>query len=488
MGIVGEMMKVNKNQKKIIFLFCMILIAFVSQTIVYSAVSSTMTINGNAYARIEKDVRITDFKINSSSVNATSSYEEFSVNTISSKFNLQDSQSSIVFDVEITNYGSSDVGILQLIGNVPSGLSYEIINYNLKDKLCDDNGKCKVMAVKTFQIKFTGTPGEYEINLELDFRTYHNVTYKDITNNAYPTEVIDGGNLNITFTETLKKVSVLSDGIEINYYDQISKGQTITIENVSGDIEIKKSKELVARLVNGEIDEVGSEVCINDECFYIISNDGSTVTMLAKYNLNIGNECDGSGLSLQCTERLEGVTGIQDKNMSQYGDHSIGVTPFSDINSNYSGSIVEVYVNNYKNYLVTQGITPTNIRLLTKEEAIILGCNEDDMSCQNAPAWLSSRTFWTNNTIDNNVLIIIYTGEYIYETFNDRRGAGVRPVIELSVDDIKLPVNPVMVSGNYNEVGSEVAIGDEHFYVISNDDLTITMLTKYNLHVGNKKN
>ena len=69
--------------------------------------------------------------------------------------------------------------------------------------------------------------------------------------------------------------------------------------------------------INGEIDEVGSEVCINDECFYIISNDGSTVTMLAKYNLNIGNECEGSGLSLQCTERLEGVTGIQDENMNQ---------------------------------------------------------------------------------------------------------------------------------------------------------------------------
>ena len=194
----------RKNNKKLKFfsLLFIVLFVFISQTIVYSAMYSTMTITGKAYARMQKDVRVTDFKLSSSSSNSTSSYEEFGVNTIASKFNLLDNSSSIVFDVEVTNYGSSDVGILQLIGTVPTGLSYEIINYNLKDKICDDTGKCNQMAVKTFQIKFTGTPGEYEVNLELDFRTYHKVTYTDITNNSYPIEVIDGGNLNITFNKS----------------------------------------------------------------------------------------------------------------------------------------------------------------------------------------------------------------------------------------------------------------------------------------------
>jgi len=140
----------QKKNIKLFFIIGAIILCCFFSTVAYSAVYSTMNITGLAYARVVKDVRITDFKLNSSSTNTTSSYEEFGVNTISSKFNLLDSSSSIVFDVEVTNYGSSDVGILQLIGDVPTGLSYEIINYNLKDKICDDNGKCNQMAVKTF--------------------------------------------------------------------------------------------------------------------------------------------------------------------------------------------------------------------------------------------------------------------------------------------------------------------------------------------------
>ena len=370
----------KKKQYKILTLILAIILCCFFSTIAYSAVYSTMNITGIAYARPIKDVRITDFKINSSS-DVTSSYEEFSVNTISSKFNLVDSSSFITFDVEVTNYGASDVGILQLIGDVPTGLSYEIINYNLKDKICDDNGKCNQMAVKTFQIKFTGTPGEYEITQELDFRTYHKVTYTGITNNNYPTKVIDGGNLNITFTENLKKVTILSDGTEIAQYDQISSGQTITIENVSSDIEIKKEKELVARLVSGEIDEVGSEVCIKDECFYIISNDGSTVTMLAKYNVTLED------VPKQSVDAETTVFSSDSKKGTNYSD--------------YSGSIVEGYVNNYELYLKNIGINPLETRLILKEELTNLGCDEDLKMCEDN-SFIYSTAYWTGSQYDYN--------------------------------------------------------------------------------------
>ena len=395
-------MKKNKKKLKLFSLIFLILFCLYFQTVAYSAINSTMTIKGDAYARVDEDVRITNFKLSSSSSNSTSSYEEFSVNTIASKFNLLDSSSSIVFDVEITNYGSADVGILQLIGIIPTGLSYEIINYNLKDKICDDTGKCNQMAVKTFRIKFMGTPGEYEVNLELDFRTYHKVTYTDITNNNYPTEVIDGGNLNITFTENLKKVTILSDGTEIEHYDQINSGQTITIENVLNDIEINK-KDPVAKLVSGEIDEVGSEVCIKDECFYIISNDGSTVTMLAKYNLHVGNSVDENNN----VTPLANPTGKQDLNMvgvSSQGMPYKGTTEFSNTNywsniTNYpayiydSNSILYSYVENYKTYLSTLGVTPSEARLITYEELTSLGCS--GTCSETAPSWVYATSYWS---------------------------------------------------------------------------------------------
>lgn len=50
----------------------------------------------------------------------------------------------------------------------------------------------------------------------------------------------------------------------------------------------------------------------------------------------------------------------------------------------------------------------------------------------------------------------------------------------------KEPFKPTIISGDLNTVGSEVAIGDEHFYIISNTDGKIAMLSKYNLYVGNE--
>ena len=476
----------KKKQYKILTLILAIILCCFFSTIAYSAVYSTMNITGIAYARVVKDVRITDFKINSSS-DVTSSYEEFSVNTISSKFNLVDSSSFITFDVEVTNYGASDVGILQLIGDVPTGLSYEIINYNLKDKICDDNGKCNQMAVKTFQIKFTGTPGEYEITQELDFRTYHKVTYTGITNNNYPTKVIDGGNLNITFTENLKRISVLSTGTEINYYPYISNGDVISIDTISGNIEIKKL-EPVAKLVSGEINESGGEVCIGNECFYIIGNDGSKVTMLAKHNLYVGSEFDWAAESL--TNYGSSATGIQSPTMLGYDEASStfkGVTAFSNSGTAYSGSIVEGYVNSYMDYLNSLGGEVTNARLITYDELIENGCDDIIMSCSDGLSFLTTSTYWTMSAVDSEYVWIVDTiGYFGYTGYGSNNSAGVRPVIEIALSDISYtPPVMRMLSGDYDTVGSEAVIGDEHFYVISSDDTTVTMLAKYNLHVGN---
>ena len=545
-------MKKNNKKLKLFSLIFLILFCLYFQTVAYSAINSTMTIKGDAYARVDADVRITNFKLSSSSSNSTSSYEEFSVNTIASKFNLLDSSSSIVFDVEVTNYGSSDVGILQLVGTVPTGLSYEIINYNLKDKICDDTGKCNQMAVKTFQIKFTGTPGEYEITQELDFRTYHKVTYTDVTNNNYPTEVIDGGNLSITFTENLKKVTILSDGTEIGHYDQINSGQTITIENISNDIEIKK-KEPVAKLVSGKINEVGSEVCIKDECFYIISNDGSKVTMLAKYNLHVGyvatpvvsdvnyNVDDYKVNPLVMTSNnaymmpliaapddpavpdgkqtietipIENPSGIQDASAKGItGDSSsyIGVDKFSEksywtyyvdgsgkvlyekYGTTYPAYVYDTnsnlysYIENYKIFLQNYGIAISDARLISHEELLALGCSQS--SCMSAPSWVYSTSYWTGSAY--NIMYVKYIesgGDYLEETFDINGYYGVRPVIEMSVDDIYVPPVAKVISGDLDTVGSEICIKDECFYVISSDDTSVTMLAKYNLYVGGEYN
>ena len=105
----------KKKYLKLFSLFFIILFCYVIQTIVYSAFSSTMKITGSAHSRIEADVRITDFRLASTN-NATSSYEEFGKSHIITEVNLNNSSSSITYYLEITNYGSADVGIFDITG------------------------------------------------------------------------------------------------------------------------------------------------------------------------------------------------------------------------------------------------------------------------------------------------------------------------------------------------------------------------------------
>ena len=41
------------------------------------------------------------------------------------------------------------------------------------------------------------------------------------------------------------------------------------------------------KIVSGDLNTVGSEICIGEECFYLMYNDGYNVTMFAKHNLNL---------------------------------------------------------------------------------------------------------------------------------------------------------------------------------------------------------
>lgn len=489
-------MKKNKKLKFISLIFLSLFVLF-CQTIVYSAINSTMSIRGDAYARAEADVRITNFRL-ASATNATSSFEEFGKTHVITELDLTDATSSITYYVEITNYGSADVGIFDITG-LPDEVNYSIKNYNLHDKICDDNGTCNSFIKQTYELTLTTTSSYTgSIQLDFDFRTYHTVIYTDITNNNYPTEVIDGGNLNITFTESLKRVQVLSNNTELGYYTSILSGQTITIEDVSSSIELK-SREPSAFLVSGELNEVGSEVCIGEECFYIISNDGSTVTLLTKYNLHVGYKHDDT----YGTTLLTNPTGKQDVTARAWfagyttENPLIGVIPFSKTNywSNIteyptyvynSNSTLYQYVEAYKSYIEQLGVPIDTARLIKVKELESLGCSTTDYNCSAAPNWVYSTTYWTGDAFSSDAIWRVSTDSHFYDngsgSYANGDTRGVRPVIEIPVGEIEPLVR--IESGDLDTAGSEISIGKEHFYVISSDDNTTTMLAKYNLYVG----
>ena len=165
----------SKSTKTIIILISIIFL-FIFSAVAYSAISSTVRISGIAYTRAEANVRITDFSIHEVN-NATSSYEEFSKDSISSHISFDDSSSSyIIYKISITNYGATDVGINQITG-LSENLKYELIDYNLKDKICDQNGKCNNYVVRTYSLKIYTTDSSYYwvINLQFDSLYFTNL-------------------------------------------------------------------------------------------------------------------------------------------------------------------------------------------------------------------------------------------------------------------------------------------------------------------------
>ena len=69
--------------------------------------------------------------------------------------------------------------------------------------------------------------------------------------------------------------------------------------------------KVVYEVVSGDMYTMGSEICIGEECFYVISSNEDSVTMLAKYNLEVGNVCTSSS---SCTP-IDNASGVQSGTM-----------------------------------------------------------------------------------------------------------------------------------------------------------------------------
>lgn len=197
-------------------------------------------------------------------------------------------------------------------------------------------------------------------------------------------------------------------------------------------------KPYVAKVVEGDLDIVGSEVCIKNECFYTISSDDDSITMLSKYALYIGNECLKSTAS-SCTPYGEEATGLQDLTMI---GHSAtprkGVIAYSSDEihgekySSYVGSIAEMYVLEYKSYLEGLNIKINDARIIIVEELEKLGCSSSEGTCDNAFQWVYFPPHWTATAYDDTYIWRLASGgSLLTRVYSLNSSQGVRPVITI---------------------------------------------------------
>ncbi len=201
----------------------------------------------------------------------------------------------------------------------------------------------------------------------------------------------------------------------------------------------------IAKLISGTLEDLGSEVSIGTEEFYVLGNQNNNVVLISKYNLRVGFYHAGEVYIGAVPEPV----GIQGSDALGWyhdyieGDYIIGVTGFSsysvpeDERSKYEGSIVEGYVNDYKTYLEALGVHPIESRLINQDELERAGCSISTKTCANEQyKWIYNTAFWTQIPSSTSKIYCVSTDAKIKEvSYSSNMGYGVRPVIVLPKSD-----------------------------------------------------
>lgn len=194
---------------------------------------------------------------------------------------------------------------------------------------------------------------------------------------------------------------------------------------------------------------IGDVITCKTESFFVVSNDGTNIEMLAKYNLNVGNnKIDGD------TEGIQSVNAIGSNHISPkyYSKASLS---FSDTNYwNGSGSyptyvynnnsFLYQYVENYATYLRNVlEIQELTASLVDYSKLMSLGCVQN--SCKGAPSWVYSTTYWTGTAIDANHIKYLYNDGNTTsgDTYSFSSNYGVRPLVTIPTNKVRNPASNI---------------------------------------------
>ena len=281
----------------------------------------------------------------------------------------------------------------------------------------------------------------------------------------YEIEYVDGTSINDS--QLLKSGETKTISILFSYRNDIAVSDLPTTES-NFDLEIVlvyvqadstgtevSGDEKIVKVVSGDLNTVGSEICIGEECFYLMKNDGYTVTMLAKYNLYVGYNYTASATTVP----IDNPTGLQNEIAlgaiwdSEKNDLFpwVGTSHFS-VSNYWSDEVIKypayVYNNNssyyeyieaYASYFKNTYFFDNNfllVRVPRMEELIDLGCSETLNTCKSAPEWVYRTTYRTGSASDIDHIWYVSSGMYFgYSNYNSPFGAGVRPVIEIPLTE-----------------------------------------------------
>ena len=227
--------------KKPILITSIIVIAIATfLTIGFSAFNSDIGIEDmNVSIKPSIFAKITNL-VAEGTAGATST-EELDDDNINISLNLPEN-STMSYRISITNLGAIEMGVLNIAG-LPENLAFELSDYNLGDKICEED-RCKLGITKTFNLTLSYQEGgylpdstHYDFNLVFDFRESYSVSITGYESLEYQPFILDGANFEIPLDS--EPASVLIDGnpcLTYTYTDGI-----LAIPEVYGNISLAHS-------------------------------------------------------------------------------------------------------------------------------------------------------------------------------------------------------------------------------------------------------
>jgi len=433
-------MEKERRTKALVIVVLLIVVA--GLTIAFAALSATLNINGTAYLDAAKwGIRFENLssstKIGSATTTGTAKIEETKSAEITGiNVSLSTPGDKVTYTVDLVNKGTINAKIDKIEKTVLTQEQQRYVTF----KVTDQNGK----EISQDDILSAGETRNLTITIEF---------IKDLTKEDLP-----------------KQTSTISLSYKLNF---VQTNEKVTSGSQGG---------------NEKTYAVGDEFCLENECFYVIKDNGDTITALAKYNLLIGNtvvfndrltnfisvtpvstseegyglqnsiagyiEFDSEGNPLSHT--VKGTIAFADGEESKKKSGCSGYGCYYGYWTDSEGNLLSKYgtsyptnvfdsnsnlyapLENYKTYLKnTLGKTSVDARLITFEDLISLGCTEKDNSCKSAPSWVGATQYWTTSAYGNFRVWTVFLGGYFGDdSFDDPGALGLRPVITIKKSEL----------------------------------------------------
>ena len=391
-------MEKQRREKALVIVVMLIVVA--GLTVAFAALSSSLNINGTAYLDAAKwGIRFENLssptRVGKATTIGTAKIEESKSAEITGiNVSLSIPGDKIVYTVNLVNKGTINAKIDEIEKTVLTSEQQRYLTF----KVTDQNG----YEIKKGDILEKGETKKITITIEF---------IKDLTKEDLPTST-----------------STISLSYKLNFVQTDEKVTSVSQEN------------------NFKTYSVGDEFCLENECFYAIKDNGTTVDAFAKQNVNTKtNRQDKNTNKLAFATPDE--TKITPGCTNPYGCHYGYWTDskgnlLSKYGADYPTNVFDSNSNlytptqNYKTYLKnTLGKTSVDVRLITYDELIGLRCSGN--SCKYAPSWVYSTYYWTASAIAFSRVQVVYSnGSFGYNSFDNSGNCGLRPVITISKSDI----------------------------------------------------